>query len=451
MLKFLCNYGNIKLFNESECDNVSKFIGFEKILEKKKKYIMPCLGHFYKEPPQFIKGDMQYLFDANGKQYLDCYAGVSVINCGHCNQEIISKMIYQIQNLQHVCNIYLTENFVNLAEKLAEVTPGNLQKSFFCSTGTEANEGALLLASIYTKSNEFIALQSGLHGRTKLTMSLTGIGMWRTDPNPVGGINFAPNPYCYRCPLGKKYPECDLECANKVEEIIKNFTSGKPAALIAESIQGNAGIVVPPEGYFKRVKEILSKYNALLIIDEVQTGFARSGKMFAIENFDVEPDIMSVAKALGNGQPISAFISTAKIADTYTRPGASTLGGNPVSSVAGLAVLEYIEKHNLIDNAAKRGKQLKNGLIELSRRHKIIGDVRGLGLMIGAEFVHADKSPAFEELDFILEELKNLGFIIGKNGVGRNVMAFQPPLIITEKNVDDILNAVDVVLDKNNL
>ena len=451
MLKFLCNYGNIKLFNESECDNVSKFIGFEKILEKKKKYIMPCLGHFYKEPPQFIKGDMQYLFDANGKQYLDCYAGVSVINCGHCNQEIISKMIYQIQNLQHVCNIYLTENFVNLAEKLAEVTPGNLQKSFFCSTGTEANEGALLLASIYTKSNEFIALQSGLHGRTKLTMSLTGIGMWRTDPNPVGGINFAPNPYCYRCPLGKKYPECDLECANKVEEIIKNFTSGKPAALIAESIQGNAGIVVPPEGYFKRVKEILSKYNALLIIDEVQTGFARSGKMFAIENFDVEPDIMSVAKALGNGQPISAFISTAKIADTYTRPGASTLGGNPVSSVAGLAVLEYIEKHNLIDNAAKCGKQLKNGLIELSRRHKIIGDVRGLGLMIGAEFVHADKSPAFEELDFILEELKNLGFIIGKNGVGRNVMAFQPPLIITEKNVDDILNAVDVVLDKNNL
>ena len=430
-----------------ESDIMSQFIGAKGIIEKKKKYIMPCLGHFYSDPPQFVKGNMQYLYDVEGKKYLDCYAGVSVINCGHCNPEITSKMCEQINTLQHVCNIYLTENFVNLAERLAQVTPGNLQKSFFCSTGTEANEGSLLLASIYTKSSEFIALQSGLHGRTKLTMSLTGIGMWRTDPNPVGGIHFAPNPYCYRCPLNKKYPECDLECANRVEEVIKMSTSGKPAALIAESIQGNAGIVVPPKGYFKRVKEILDKYGALLIADEVQTGFARSGKMFAIENFDVVPDIMSVAKALGNGQPISAFISTAKIADTYTRPGASTLGGNPVSSVAALAVLDYIESHNLMQNAKERGEQLKNGLIELSKKHSIIGDVRGLGLMIGAEFVHPDKTPAFEELDKVLEELKDRGFIIGKNGIGRNVMAFQPPLVITEENVNEILNALDLVLN----
>ena len=394
--------------------------------------------------------EMQYLFDDNGKKYLDMYAGVSVINCGHCNPFITEKIIAQIKNLQHVCNIYLTENFVNLAERLAEVTPGKLQKSFFCSTGTEANEGALLLASIYTKSSEFIALQNGLHGRTKLTMSLTGIGMWRTDPNPVGGIHFAPNPYCYRCPLGKKYPDCDLECANKIETLIQTSTSGKPAALIAEPIQGNAGIVVPPKDYFKRVKEILSKYGALLIIDEVQTGFARTGKMFAIENFDVEPDIMSVAKALGNGQPISAFISTAEIADTYTRPGASTLGGNPVSSTAGLAVLDYIAENNLMKNARERGAQLKNGLLKLKEKYPIIGDVRGIGLMIGAEFVHDDKSPAPQALDKVLEQLKDMGFIIGKGGVGRNVMAFQPPLVITEKNVDDVLNAIDLVLGNYN-
>ena len=261
---------------------MSEYIGAQGVLDKKKKYIMPCLGHFYSNPPEFVRGQMQYLFDSEGKKYLDMYAGVSVINCGHCNPAITEKMIAQIQQLQHVCNIYLTENFVNLAEKLAEITPGDLQKSFFCSTGTEANEGSLLLASIYTKSSEFIALQSGLHGRTKLTMSLTGIGMWRTDPQPVGGINFAPNPYCYRCPLGKKYPECDLECANKIETIIQTATSGKIAALIAEPIQGNAGIVVPPKNYFKRVKEILKKYGALLIVDEVQTGFARTGKMFAM-------------------------------------------------------------------------------------------------------------------------------------------------------------------------
>ena len=219
--------------------------------------------------------------------------------------------------------------------------------------------------------------------------------------------------------------------------------------MIAEPIQGNAGIVVPPKNYFKRVKEILDKYHALLIADEVQTGFARTGKMFAIENFDVVPDIMSVAKALGNGQPISAFISTAEIANTYTRPGASTLGGNPVSSTAGLAVLDYIAEKNLLQNAKERGDQLKTGLLTLQKKYPIIGDVRGIGLMIGAEFVNADKPPAPQILDKVLEKLKDMGFIIGKGGVGRNVMAFQPPLVITEKNVDDVLNALDFVLSKN--
>ena len=427
---------------------MNSYIGPEAIIEKKKKYIMPCLAHFYKEPRQFVRGSMQYLYDSEDRKYLDCFAGVSVINCGHCNPEITDKICAQVKSLQHVCNTYLTENFVDLAEKLAAVTPGELQKSFFCSTGTEANEGSLLLASIYTGSSEYIALRNGLHGRTKLTMSLTGIGMWRTDPNPVGGIHFAPNPYCYRCPLGKKYPECDLACANAVDDLIKTATSGHPAALIAEPIQGNAGIITPPKGYFKRLKEILSQYGTLLIADEVQTGFARTGKMFAIENFDVVPDIMSVAKALGNGTPISAFISTAKIADTYTKPGASTLGGNPVSSTAGLAVLEYIEEHHLMENAQARGQQLCDGLVELQKKHPIIGDIRGIGLMRGAEFVHADKSPAAAELDQVLEEMKNRGFIIGKNGVARNVMAFQPPLVITAQDIDNVLNTLDDVLSK---
>lgn len=426
--------------------SLEKPIGPEAILEKKKKYIMPCLAHFYKEPRQFVKGEMQYLFDSEGRKYLDCFAGVSVINCGHCNPEINAEVVKQVQSLQHVCNTYLTENFVNLAEKLAEVTPGALQKTFFCSTGTEANEGALLLASIYTGRDEFIALRNGLHGRTKLTMSLTGIQMWRTDPHPCGGIHFAPNAYCYRCPLGKKFPECDYACAEALDDLIRTATSGKPAALIAEPIQGNAGIVTPPKGYFKRLKEILASHDALLIVDEVQTGFGRTGKMFAIENFDVEPDIMTMAKALGNGAPISAFTATAKIADTYTKPGASTLGGNPVSSMAGLGVLKYIQEHDLMQNAKARGQQLYDGLAELQKKHPVIGDIRGIGLMRGAEFVHADKSPAAEELEMVLEEMKNRGFIIGKNGVARNVMAFQPPLVITQADVDNVLNTLDDVL-----
>ncbi len=427
---------------------MDKYIGPEAILAKKKKYIMPCLAHFYKEPREFVKGRMQYLYDSEGRKYLDCYAGVSVMNCGHCNPEITEKVAEQVKTLQHVCNIYLTEHMLNLAEKLAQVTPGKLQKSFFCSTGSEATEGGLLLASIYTGNHEIIALRNGLHGRTKLGMSVTGIQMWRTDNNPIGGIHFAPNPYCYRCPMNKKYPECDLACANAVEDVIKCSTSGHPGAFIAETIQGNAGIVTPPKGYFKRIKEILDKYNTLLIIDEVQTGFGRTGKMFGIENYDVEPDIMCMAKALGNGAPISCFISTPEIADTYTRPGASTLGGNPVSSTAGLAVLNYIEEHKLAENAEARGKQLADGLWELSKKHPIIGDVRGLGLMRGAEFVHADNSPAPEELDMVLEEMKDRGYIIGKNGVGRNVMGFQPPLVITEENINDVLNTLDDVLTK---
>lgn len=422
------------------------YLGPQTIIQKKKDYIMPCLGHFYQEPMQLVRGSMQYLYDSTGKQYLDCFAGVSVINCGHCNPAITDRICEQVKTLQHVCNIYLTDPFVRLAERLAEVTPGDLKKSFFCSTGTEANEGAALLATVATDNSEFISLRNGLHGRTKLTMSMTGISMWRTDPNPVGGINFAPNAYCYRCPLGKRPGECDYACANAIEDIIKTNTSGRVAAMIAEPIQGNAGIVTPPAGYFKRVKEILDQYGILLIIDEVQTGFGRTGKMFAIENYGISPDIMTMAKALGNGTPISAFIATEKVANTYTKPGASTLGGNPVSSTAALATLDYLIDNDLPGNARARGAQLKAGLSELQKKYPIIGDIRGIGLMVGAELVHSDKSPAAEEVDFILEEMKNRGFIVGKNGVARNVLAFQPPLVITEQNINDLLDALDIVL-----
>lgn len=425
---------------------MTAYLGPDAILEKKKNYIMPCLGHFYERPPQFVKGSMQYLFDSTGKKYLDCFAGVSVMNCGHANPDITRRICQQVETLQHVCNIYLTENFVQLAERLATVTPGKLQKSFFCSTGSEANEGAMLLATIYTQRSEFLALTGGLHGRTKLGMSVTGIGMWRTDPNPVGGIHFVPHPYCYRCPLEKKYPDCDLACADQVETVIKTATSGRLAALIAEPIQGNAGIVTPPPGYFIRLKEILDAHQTLLIIDEVQTGFARTGKMFSIEHYGVTPDIMTMAKALGNGVPISAFIATADIADRYTQPGASTLGGNPVSSTAALAVLDYIERHHLRENAAARGAQLADGLKDLQRRHPILGDIRGLGLMRGAEFVHANGSPAPAALDAALEKLKDRGILVGKNGLARNVMAFQPPLVITAADVDHLLNQLEDVL-----
>ncbi|MDF2569425.1 MAG: argD 2 [Sporomusa sp.] len=424
----------------------NRYIGPEEIVLKKKDYIIPCVYHFYTTPMQLVKGEMQYLYDHTGKQYLDCFAGVSVVNCGHCHPEITKAICDQVTTLQHTCTIYLTENIVNLAESLSKITPGRLQKTFFCSSGTEANEGAALLASIYSGKQEFISLRQGLHGRTKLTMSLTGLSMWRTDTSPVGGISFAPNAYCYRCPYGKRHPECDLACANEIETVIKTATSGQVAALFAEPIQGNGGIITPPLGYFKRVREILDKYNILLIIDEVQTGFGRTGKMFAIEHYDVEPDIMTMAKALGNGTPVGAFTTRPEIADKYTRPGASTLGGNPVTSAAALATIGVLTKYNLPERAAELGEYLKRGLFELQKKHPIIGDIRGHGLMLGAELVNPDKKPASEQLDAILEQMKNRGFLLGKNGPDRNVMALQPPLVITRDDLDNLLNNLADVL-----
>jgi 4-aminobutyrate aminotransferase/(S)-3-amino-2-methylpropionate transaminase len=423
-----------------------KYWGPEEIVKKKKEYIIPCLYHFYEEPMQLVKGEGQYLFDSNGTKYLDFYAGVSVVNAGHCNPEITERICEQVKTLQHVCNIYLTQPMLELAEKLAEITPGRLQKSFFCNSGTEANEGAVLTARLATGRSELLALQDGLSGRTFLTMSLTGLRFWRTDPNPAAGISFAPNANCYRCPLNLSYPACDLVCAEEVRRVIETSTSGEVAAMIVEPIQGNAGIVTPPPEYFPRLKEILQEYGILLIADEVQSGFGRTGKWFAIENWDVEPEVMTMAKALGNGVPIGVFTTLPEIADHYTRPGASTLGGNPVSMTAGLATLDVIEKEGLIQNAATQGAYLREKLLELQDKHPLIGDVRGIGLMQGAELVKEGKEPAAEEVDRILEIMKNRGVIIGKNGRFRNVLAFQPPLIIDQDNVDEMITTLDQAL-----
>lgn len=419
-------------------------IGAQKIIEKKKEYLYPSShgNHFYKNPPQIVKGDMQYLYDAEGKEYIDFFAGVSVMNCGHCNKEILEATINQMQTLQHTTIIYLTEGMVNLAEKLEKVLPGNLRRSFFCCTGSEANEGAMLLARLYTGKNEFIALENGLHGRTYLTMSATAIPMWRADPDLSPKVHFAKNVYSETINV----EDVARESLKSIEEIIKTRGAENIAALIAEPIQGNGGIITPPNWYFKEMKSLLEKNNILLIIDEVQTGFARTGKMFAIENYNIVPDIMTVAKALGNGMPISAFCTTDEIAKAFTKPSASTLGGNPVSSATAMAVLDYIEKNDLCKKAEILGKLLKDKLEELKSKHNIIKEVRGIGLMLGAEMVRENGEAASEEVDIILEKLKDRGLIVGKNGINRNVLAFQPPLVICEENIQTLINNLDEVL-----
>jgi len=422
------------------------YIGPEKIIQKKKEFLFPCSQHFYKKPPQIVSGEMQYLFDSEGKKYLDFYAGVSVINCGHCNPEILEVTIAQMKTLMHTSTIYLTEPIANLAEKLSHVLPGDIKHSFFCCSGSEANEGALLLARLYTGRNEFISLNNSLHGRTYLTMSATSIPMWRADPMLSNCVTFVPNSY----DKDKTLDEAARNSLKSIEKVIQSKGADKIAALIAEPVQGNGGIITPPNWYFKKLKMLLEKNGILLIIDEIQTGFARTGKMFAIEHYDVVPDIITVAKALGNGIPISAFCTSDKIAASFTKASASTLGGNPVAASTAIAVLDYIERNDLCKNAEILGKNLKEGLVKLQGMYPIIYDVRGIGLMLGIELLKENGEPAWEESDYILEILKDEGILIGKNGLGRNVLAFQPPLIITENDVDFVLDKLNFALNKLN-
>jgi len=417
-------------------------IGHKAILDKKKRYLIPCTYHFYRDPPQIVRGRGVHLYDSAGKRYLDLYSGVSVHALGHCHPELVDAICEQIRTLQHATTIYLTEPIVNLAEQLATVLPGGICRTFFCCSGSEANEGAALLATLRTGRNEFLAFQNGLHGRTKLGMSLTGLSFWRTDPHPVGGITLVPPPHCFRCPWGQAQGQCRFECVDAVERAVLTGTSGKPAAMFVEPVQGNGGIMVPPPEYFPRLREVLSRHGALLIADEVQTGFGRTGQMFAMERWNVTPDIVTGGKALGGGTPVGFFSTTDEIAACYTRPGASTFGGNPVTAQAGLKFLEILQRNQLAARSEQVGGQLKDSLMRLAEETDIISNVRGLGLMIGVEVAGCDSLSPAERTDQILERMKDAGYLLGKTGPGRNVLTWMPPLIV---ETDELMEAVDTL------
>lgn len=422
------------------------FIGPERILEKKRQYLIPCVYHFYRRPPQLVRGSGIFVYDSDGKRYMDLYAGVSVHALGHCHPELVEEICQQVQMLQHSTTIYLTEPLVRLAEALAQVLPGALCRTFFCASGSEANEGAALLATLHTGRSEFLAFQNSLHGRTKLTMSLTGLSFWRTDPHPVGGITHVPHPSCASCTFGRKWGSCSWECVAAVETAIRTSTSGKPAAMFVEPIQGNGGINVPPPGYFQRLKAVLDQFEMLLIADEVQTGFGRTGALLAMNHWDVVPDIVTGGKALGGGTPIGFFSTTDTIAASYTRLGASTFGGNPVTAAAGLAFLTLLQRQGLVERSAQRGAQLKELLTELARRFGFIREVRGLGLMIGMELGPRGEQSAAQITDEILERMKDAGYLLGKSGPGRNVLTFMPPLIVTAEQIEEAVHALEQIL-----
>lgn len=416
----------------------------DEIIEKHRKYLFSCIANYYEEPLVIDHAKGATVVDVEGKEYLDFFGGIVTISVGHCNEKVTGAIQGQVDKLQHVSTLYPNEPHVRLAEKLAQITPGRLQKSFFTNSGTEANETAVLLAQLHTKCQDVIALRHSYSGRSHLAMSLTAHASWRLMPTPAPGIHHIPNAYCYRCPFGLTYPSCDLKCAKDMEEAIQTQTSGRIAAFLAEPIQGIGGFITPPKEYFQEIVSIVRKYGGLFICDEVQTGWGRTGgKMFGIEHWGVEPDIMTFAKGMANGVPIGATIAPAEIADSMKGMTISTFGGNPVTSTAALATIQVIEEENLVENARLMGQRLREGLEGLQQKYPVIGDVRGMGLMQALELVGENKRPDSEAVKRFFERTKANGLLIGKGGLWGNVIRITPPLNVTGEQVDEAIKKLD--------
>jgi 4-aminobutyrate aminotransferase len=418
----------------------------QEILEKQRQFLFPSVVTYYSEPLVLERGEGMRLYDIDGRDYLDFYGGILTVVAGHCNPEITAAVVDQTRKLQHVSTLFATEPQALLAEKLAQITPGRLRKSFFTNSGTEANETAILFARAYTGRHEVIALRHSYSGRSSLAMSLTANHLWRAGNTPVSGIVHAHNAYCYRCPFEKTYPDCNLVCARDIEELIRTATDGRLAAFIAEPIQGVGGFITPPREYFSIVAEIIRKYGGVFISDEVQTGFGRTGgKWFGIEHWGVEPDIITMAKGMANGSPVGATIATPEIADSFKGLTISTFGGNPVTARAARATIEYIESTGLLENARAVGDYLVGRLKELQEKYPIMGDVRGMGLMRGVELVRdrETRQPAAEEMIRLMDLTKDNGLIIGKGGLYGNVIRISPPLTCSRSDVDDAVRILD--------
>ncbi len=421
----------------------------EEVIKKHKEYLFPCVANYYKEPIVIDKGQGNYVYDVDGNKYLDFFGGILTVSLGHCNPKVTKKINEQVNKLQHTSTLYPNEQIVNLAEKLAEITPGKLQKSFFTNSGTEANETAIFLAQQYTKRQEVIALRHSYSGRSMLAMSITAHAPWRHGGTHIAGIKHAVSPYCYRCPFGLEYPACDLKCAKDLEELIMTTTTGEIAAFMAEPIQGVGGFITPPKEYFQEALPIIKKHGGIFICDEVQTGFGRTGKrMFGIEHWEVQPDIMTMAKGIANGAPLGATIAKTEISDSFTGLSISTFGGNPVSMAAALATIQTIQEENLAENAFVVGSYLREGLEDLQKKYPAIGDVRGMGLMQALEFVGEKKSPDPETVKLLFEEMKKEGVLIGKGGLYGNVVRIAPALNVSKTEVDEFLKKLDVALEK---
>ncbi len=424
----------------------------QEVLATRQQYCNPAIFTLYQDPLMIVEGHMQYLFDETGRRYLDLFAGIVTVSCGHSHPKVVARMKDQLDLITHTTTIYLHPNFPAMAKKLASKMPPGLDVTYFTNSGSEANDLAMLIARLYTGSNDLIAVRNSYHGNSPTAMAATSHHTWKYPAQLNSGIHHAISPDPYRSPFSGTPEQIASQAADDIRQLIRYSTPGRVAGFIAEPIQGVGGATHGAPNYLKEAYAVVREHGGLCIADEVQTGFGRTGDHYwGFQNSGVVPDIVTMAKGIGNGAPLAAVTTRRDIATVLTqRVHFNTFGGNPVSMAAGLAVLDAIEEDGLQENSKVVGGRFKQGLKELQTRHRLIGDVRGMGLMLGAELVRdrGTKEPAKEETLQILEIAREHGVLLGKGGLDGNVLRIKPPMCLTAQDVDFALEVLDVALGR---
>ncbi|MCK4284701.1 MAG: aspartate aminotransferase family protein [Candidatus Lokiarchaeota archaeon] len=424
----------------------------KEILAIEKKHMIPAVTHYFEDPILIVGGKGAIVEDDLGKHYIDLFSGICTKITGYNHPKFIATLKWQAEHLIYSSTLYSTIPYAILSQKLAQIAPSGLSQSFILNSGSEANESALFMARKYRNNPYIVACTHAFHGRTQLAREISSVG-WRTVPEShPPGVRFTPYGYCYRCSFGKEYPDCDFECARYLREVIRTQTNNAIAAFIVEPIQGVGGIVQPPPEFFQITFEIVKEFGGLFIADEVQTGFGRTGdRWWGIQQSNVTPDVITIAKGFGSGIPIGGFLTRPEYATEYTTTDSfTTFGGNPLSCAAAVAVIEIIQEEHYLSKATKLGALLKKQLLNLKADHKIVGDVRGQGMMLGVELVRDQntKEPATQEMLQVMEICKQNGLLIGKGGIDGNVIRIQPPLELTHDQTEKAIQILDIAFTK---
>lgn len=411
------------------------------VLDLHRRYLFPAVHPYYGETALVVdRAHGHTVWDVEGRAYLDFFGGVLTVSVGHGNEEVTARVIEQLERVQHTSTLYVNEVMVRLAQKLAAITPGRLQMCFFTSSGSEANETAVTAARMATGHRTIVTLRNAYAGRTLETMSLTAHGSWRLGGSFDGDVRHVRTPNLFRAPVGLDEDALVELCVQDLEETLETLPGGRIAAFMAEPVQGVGGFVVLPRDYLRRVEPLVREAGGVMIIDEVQTGWGRTGRtLCGIEHWGVTPDIMTFAKGMANGAPIGCTIATPEVAEAVSGMTFSTFGGNPVSMAAALATIEVIERRELPDNAHRQGLRLRAGLEAMAADHAFVGDVRGLGLMQALEIVSVDGSDAADpdRTEALLLAAKEHGLLIGRGGLHHNVVRIAPHLTVDAKEIDD--------------